>query len=74
MGCVTFHLALKFYAASCSSTAGNFGGQALVSHLLNYRQNFSINYKFYTGIVLEIMHQTLLQMHAFYIFAVGKKV
>ena len=34
MGCVTFHLALKFHAPNRASTAGNFGSQAPVLHLL----------------------------------------
>ena len=43
MGCVTFHLALKFHAPSRASTAGNFGGQAPVLHLL---QNIELPAKF----------------------------
>ena len=34
MGCVTFHLALKFHAPNRAFTAGNFGSQAPVLHLL----------------------------------------
>ena len=34
MGCVTFHLALKFHAPNRASTAGTFGSQAPVLHLL----------------------------------------
>ena len=34
MGCVTFHLALKFHAPNRASTAGTFESQAPVLHLL----------------------------------------
>ena len=43
MGCVTFHLALKFHAPNRASTAGTFGSQAPVLHLL---QNIKLPAKF----------------------------
>ena len=48
MGCVTFHLALK-----SMFTTGIFGGQAPVSHLLNYRQNSSVIINFIWGLYWE---------------------
>ena len=58
----SFHLALKFHAPNRVSTAGNFGGHAPVSHLLQnikLPQNFSVNYKLYMGNVMGIVHQTI---------------
>ena len=43
MGCVTFHLALKFHAPNRASAAGTFGSQAPVLHLL---QNIKLPAKF----------------------------
>ena len=65
MGCVTFHLALKFHAPNRASTAVTFGSQAPVLHLLQNIKlpgNFSVNQKIYMGIVLGIVHQTNFQI------------